>query len=180
MRVSHLVFLLVAFTAVSLAQETNFSEGPQYLSLTGTAMLRPIATKSFSLDAPLPALPSLPEVGPEVTTEPYVSDPLLEHQPDLFSIYYGYPLIPVVELVATESTPELPPSISGIGFITLTDAQTLRELGYGITVAEAASFWRSRHGSTAHVYTNADIQRLSKADPRMLTAVYRGQGPVPW
>jgi hypothetical protein len=156
MRFSHLLVLLLAFSGISAAQEVNFSVGPEYLSLTGTEMLRPIATPTLNLDAPLPTLPSLPEVGPEVTSQPYLSNPVLEGQPDLFPIYYGYPPIPIVELVSTESTPELPPSITGV-LAQITDAQSLRERGYGVTVGEAAAYWRAHKSTATRVYTNADI-----------------------
>lgn len=163
MRLGYVVLLLSILGGISAAQETNFPVGPQYLVTTGTPMfLRPIATPSLSLDAPLPNIPSLPEVGPEVSDTAYAPNSVLQNQPDLFPIYYGYPTVPIIELVATDSTRKVPDSISGVG-IALTDAQTLREFGYGVTVGEAASFWKSHKLQANHAYTNSDIKRLHQS-----------------
>jgi hypothetical protein len=160
MRLAHLVSVLVVLSGIAVAQETNFSAGPQYLSITGATMLRSIGTPSFSIDAPLAAVTELPQIGPTVSEQSYVANPVLEHQANLFPIYYGYPEIPVVELVNTESTPELPPSITGEES-QLTTAEALEHRGYGETVGEAAAYWKTRPSSTRHVYTNADIGRES-------------------
>jgi hypothetical protein len=40
------------------------------------------------------------------------------------------------------------------------DTQTLREWGYGVTLGEIASFWKSHKPHTPRVYTNADVDRL--------------------
>jgi len=55
----------------------------------------------------------------------------------------------------------LPASITGIGYTVIVDPQTLRELGYGITVSEAASYWNARKPRVSRVYTNADIELLA-------------------
>jgi hypothetical protein len=163
MRFAHLFLVAMAFCGISAAQEMNFSVGPGYLSLTGTTMLRSIATPSLSLDAPLPPLTDLPQSGPAVTDQEYVVNPVLEHQANLFPIYYGYPQVPVIELANTESTPELPASITGVGLTTFVDPQTLRDQGYGVSVGEASAFWEARKAPVARVYTNADIQRLPRS-----------------
>jgi hypothetical protein len=160
MRFVHLLFLLAACCGISAAQETSFAEGPAYLSLTGTTMLRPIATPMLSLDASLPTVPNVPEIGPPVTGQPFVANPEVANQPDLFPIYYGYPPVPVIELVNTESTPELPASITGVGITTFMDEQTLQRSGYGVTVGEAAAYWKEHKPPVSRVYTNNDIQRL--------------------
>ncbi len=163
MRFGQVVLLLSILGGMSAAQETNFPEGPQYLISTNSPMfLRSIATPSLSLDAPLPDIPSLPEVGPQVSDASYVSNSVLQNQPDLLPIYYGYPPLSVIELVSTDSTLKVPESISGTGSA-LTDAQTLREFGYGMTVGEAASFWRSYRLQASHAYTNSDIERLHQS-----------------
>lgn len=160
MRIAFLILLLPGLAGVSAAQDTNFAAGPQYLITTSNTMfLHPIATPSLSLDAPLPPIPSLPEIGPEVRDQPYIPNPVLQNQPDLFPIYYGYPPVPVIELVATDSSREVPPSMSDVGFAEITDAKSIRELGYGLSVGEVASFWKMHRQQASRVHTNADIQR---------------------
>jgi hypothetical protein len=59
---------------------------------------------------------------------------------------------------------QLPPSILDSGVWQITTAQALRERGYGITVAEAAAFDKSRTRRATHVYTNDDVRRLHGSD----------------
>jgi hypothetical protein len=143
--------------------DTNFSQGPQYLATGDATFLYPISTPIVSLEAPLPPIPSLPEVGPPVTGQPYVSNPDLRHEANLYPIYYGYPVVPVVELTGAEPSQPLPASITGVGYTVIADPQTLRELGYGVTVGEAASYWKAHKPRVNHVYTNADIERLHRS-----------------
>jgi hypothetical protein len=157
MRFSHLLLLLVGLTGFSLAQETNFSVGPQYLSITGPSIfLQPIATKSISLDTPLSPVPSPREVAPPAS---FVSNPVLEGEADLFPIYYGYPPLPVIWLVGTQPE-QLPESITTVSYIEFVDAQTLRERGIGVSVAEAAAFSKGHRSRAAKVYTNDDLERF--------------------
>jgi hypothetical protein len=156
------LFTLLLFTllvaGVSAAQDTNFGAGPQYLITNGNAnFLTPIATPSMSLDAPLPGIPTLPQIGPTVAEQPYVSDPVLDQKPDLFPIYYGYPEIPLVE-VSGNAPREVPASVNDTGYVAVTSAQSLAERGYGVSVAEDASFWKTHKRPAARVYTNADIR----------------------
>ena len=154
---SLLVTLLVA--PFCPAQDTSFGQGPQYLIPNGNAnFLRPIVTPSMSLDAPLPRIPTLPQVRHAVAQQPYIPDPGLDHQPDLFPIYYGYPEIPVVEL-SGNAPREVPASINDTGYVAITNAQALAERGYGVSLAEDASFWKTHKRSPARMYTNADIRR---------------------
>jgi hypothetical protein len=151
-----LIPLMVA--SLCSAQDTNFAAGPQYLiTTTNTKFLRPIATPSMSLDAPLPGLPTLPQIGPTVTEQPYVSDAVLDHQPDLFPIYYGYPEVPVVEL-SGKAPREVPASINDTGYVAMPSVQSLVERGFGVSVAEDASFWKTHKRAAARVYTNPDIR----------------------
>jgi len=156
------LFTLFLFTflvaGVCPAQDTSFGAGPEYLITTANAnFLRPIATPSMSLDAPLPGIPPLPQIGPPVADQPYASDPLLANQPDLFPIYYGYPEVPVVEL-SGNAPREVPASVNDTGYVA-TSAQSLAERGYGVSVAEDALFWKTHKRVAARVYTNADIRR---------------------
>jgi hypothetical protein len=152
-----LIPLLIA--SFCSAQDTSFAAGPQYLITTGnTKFLRPIATPTMSLDAPLPGIPTLPQIGPAVAEQPYVSDPVLAQEPDLFPIYYGYPEVPVLEL-SGNAPREVPASVNDTGYVAITSAQSLSERGYGVSVAEDASFWKTHKRPAARVYTNADIRR---------------------
>lgn len=162
MRFAHLLLALAALTAFSAAQEpnyqTDFQVGPQYLSLRGSEFLRPIATPSHSLDAPLPPVPSLPEVGPSVENQAFIANPELEGQADLFHIYYGYPMTPVVLLVGPGPS-EVPESLDG-GVIRIATPQSLQKQGYGVSLGENAAYWKSQAPGINRVYTNADIERF--------------------
>jgi len=164
MRLLIVLIFTLTLIGVCAAQDTDFTAGPQYLvTAESNQFLRPISTPIISLDAGLPAIPPLPQFGPVVSDQPYVSNPALQNQANLFPIYYGYPMIMEVEVTATETPREVPASITGVGYATMTDAETLRELGYGVTVGEAASYWKSRKSGSKHVYTNADIERLHRS-----------------
>jgi len=158
-----LLLMLLSLLGISAAQDTNFSQGPQYLATGDATFSHPISTPICSLDAPLPPVPSLPQIGPPVSDQPYVSNPDLRHEANLFPIYYGYPMIPVIELAGGEPSQPLPASITGVGYTVIADPQTLRELGYGVTVGEAASYWKAHKPRVNHVYTNADIERLHRS-----------------
>jgi hypothetical protein len=159
MRVSALSFLLIALGAVSAAQETNFSVGPQYLMTSGSPLMaQPIATPSLSLGAPLPGIPSLPQIGPAVENEAYVSNPELRHEADLFPIYYGYSTVSVVEISSAEPPRELPASITDAGVTGITNPQSLRMRGYGTPLGDTATFWKTHKPHARRVYTNDDLQ----------------------
>ncbi len=154
-------FLVFALVGIGTAQDTNFPTGPQYLITFDSPMFaRTLATPSLSLDAPLPDIQSLPEIVPVIGNQPYIPNPVLERQPDLLTIFYGHTTPSVVELVSPESTPELPRSITDAGVARLVDVQSLRDWGYGVTLGETASFWRSHKPHAPRVYTNADVDRL--------------------
>ena len=147
---------VLLLAGVCVAQETNFPVGPQYLiTTTNTHLLRPIATPSMSLNAGLPELPSLPEVTP-VPNQAYTTNPALEHQPDLFPIFYGYPETLVVELTG-ESPREVPASINDTGYVPETSVESLPAAGYGGSLAEDALYWKSHSRSVVRAFTNADI-----------------------
>jgi hypothetical protein len=160
MRLAPLFWLLLALVSISVAQDTNFPVGPQYL-LTGSPLLaRSIATPTLSLETPLPAIPDLPEIGPVIGTQPYISNPELRHQADLFPVYYGYPMASVVELSSAEPPRELPASLVDSGVVVMIDAPSVREQEAGITLGEVALFWRTHKPRAPRVYTNADVERL--------------------
>jgi len=156
-----LFFALVSISAAQdTAQDTNFPVGPQYL-LTGSPLLaRSIATPTLSLETPLPPIPDLPEIGPVIGTQPYISNPELWHQADLFPVYYGYPMASVVELSSAEPPRELPASLVDSGVAVMIDAPSVREKESGLTLGEVAIFWRTHKARGTRVYTNADVERL--------------------
>jgi hypothetical protein len=161
MRCRGLICLPLALLGVSLAQNTNFGSGPNYLITTdSTQFLRPIATPSLSLNAPLPPLPSLPEIGPAVTNQPYTTTPELQDQANLFPIYYGYPRIVDVELTPTQTSRELPASMNETGFMDVPSQVWLRQHGYGVALAKVAANAKAHRRTPGHVYTNEDIERL--------------------
>jgi hypothetical protein len=162
MRLACLFCISMALAGISAAQDTNFSAGPQYLMTSGFSPLfnRPIATPSVSLEVPLPEIQSLPAIGPVVENEPFTTNPELPRQPDLFPIYYGYPMPSVIEITSAEPPRALPASIVDAGVTGFTDAQSLRERGYGVPLAETAAFWKAHKPHAPRVYTNADVQRL--------------------
>ena len=160
MRLASFCFLLFVLAGISAAQDMNFAVGPQYLMTSGSPMFaRPIATPTLSLDAPLPSMPSLPEVGPPVADQPFVPNPEIQG-PDLLPTYYGYPMPSVVELTSTAAASEVPQSIINAGVVGMTNVQFLRERGYGVTLGESALFWKSHKLHASRLYTNADVERL--------------------
>jgi len=171
------ISFLVAATAV--AQQTSFPVGPQYLipASASPLFLQPIATPTLSLQS-VPAPPAIAfEAGAVVPASPEAPGTL---PGNLFSIYYGYPA-PGEKLATSaengaETAPEnpqnpieisssplpvnLPSSVFDVGVTGILDPQTLRESGYGLSLADAASFWKAHKTSVSHVYTNADVARL--------------------
>jgi hypothetical protein len=161
MRLASLSCLLIALGAIAAAQETNFSVGPQYLMISGSpSFARPIATPSLSFDTGLSPIPNLPQIGPAVENQPFAVNPEASQGPNLFPIYYGYPMTSVVELTSAEPPRNLPGSIIDIGVTGITDAQSLRERGFGVPLGDNAAFWKTHKPRASRVYTNADIQRL--------------------
>ena len=155
MRFLGLIVCLLALAEISTAQDTNFSSGPQYLPISGSSMfLRPIATPSLSLDAPLPSVP----VGSTEATTTTPSD-TSQGQADLRSIYWGTPQTIVVE-ISYEPVRTLPASITDVGVTGITDVPSLIGRGFGVTLGETASFWKSHKAHAPRLYTNRDIDRL--------------------
>jgi hypothetical protein len=166
-----LISLLIVGTGA--AQETNFPVGPQYLipGSTSTLFLQPIATPTLSpQNAPAPPAIAF-ESGTIVPASPEAAAPPAE---DLLSIYYGYPSpvenVPNAAEAATanqeneiemsSSQPRnLPESTINVGVTGIAGPQTLRESGYGLSLGEAAAFWKTHKTPAARLYTNADVAR---------------------
>jgi hypothetical protein len=166
-------FLLIVSTqGIAFSQDSNFAMGPQYLMNHGSPLLaRPISTPSISLAGPLP------EAGASDATGVLSAGAGAQNVPppnpdalpkiDLFPIYYGGPPVGENRQISfsypaePSSLPaEIPPSISDNGVWQMTTAQELRERGYGVALAEAATNGKTRSRRANRVYTNADIERL--------------------
>jgi hypothetical protein len=161
------MLLVLSALGTALGQDTNFPSGPQYLMQSGSPLFaRPISTPSISLSgAPL-------EVGANDATgvliagavDQNVSPPSSAALPkiDLFPVYYGGTPASVIEisLPAEPSSNPLPASILDTGVSQLTTADALRERGYGVTLAEGATYAKAQTRHATRVYTNADIDRL--------------------
>lgn len=166
MRFASLLGMLLVLVGSCVAQETNFSSGPQYLVPGGVSpqFLHSIATPSLDLNAP-PANPPVfenefpaeqpPSTGPEAQT-------------DYARIYWTGPALPQnvseqvseIELTSQEAARTLPADFLDVGVTAFADPQSLREFGYGESVAQDAAYWKAHKTRVAHIYTNADIQRL--------------------
>jgi hypothetical protein len=183
MRFTHLLCLLFLVCGICLAQspdydlnrDTNFSVGPQYLVTSGSpTFLRPIATPSLSFS-------SAPATAPEDETESAAAKeglpaPPFTQFPDLLSVYYGAPpqsqpkasaaaeeqtgRVSEIEMSATTPPSSLPASIVNVGVTEMLDAQSLRERGYGVALADVALYWKAHKPHAPRLYTNADVERL--------------------
>jgi len=158
MRLASLFCSLIALAGISVAQDTNFPVGPQYLITSDSPMfLHPIATPTLSL--------STPTVGTSSDTP--VASPGVPPSPDLTRVYWGAPetnrRTSDIEITSAGPSSALPPSILDVGVTGITNAQSLRERGYGIPLGDAASYWKTHKPRAARVYTNADVQRLHQS-----------------
>ena len=169
MRLAALLLALFALAGIAAAQstDTNFSVGPQYLITTdSTLFLRSIATPSLALQPPSPPPPDM-ETNPGTTVELASPPAAMQTQPDLSRVLWGDSWVDYVTGVSQGSVieisgsanPPLPPSIFDPGVTGMTNAQSLRERGIGLTLGEVSAAEKSRPHAT-HVYTNDDIRRL--------------------
>jgi len=167
MRLAHLACLSLILTAFSCAQDTNYPVGPQYLITSGSPLLlRPIATPSLSFEAP-PAIAPVPPAEVSAAGQAVYTPPRVPSTTDFSRIYWGAGNVAeiageqVSEIEMTAEQPSaLPPSIINVGVAEVMDARSLRLREYGVTLAEAAAFWKAHKTRPSHVYTNADLARL--------------------
>lgn len=189
--------LVLALAGICVAQDTNFSVGPQYLVTSGSPMFaRPIATPNLSLGEPLPQIAGFPAAQALVTPES--SSPSEPSQLYLSGVLWGEhsdarilgrvivtPSLslsepPAIASAATdeqttapETTSEIeissaaprlpvPPSLFDAGVTGVTNAQYLRERGYGVPLGDTASFWKKNKPRAPRVYTNSDVERLHR------------------
>jgi hypothetical protein len=175
MRVASYLFLVLVGAAVAAAgQDTNFSTGPQYLMNYGSPMfLHPISTPSLSWQSPaLEVGASNATSGVSAGAANYTVDTLPgPAQPaDLFPTYYGVPRVSEVEISLRGNEGEspleqrLPASILNVGTWQITTNQALRERGYGVSLVEAAAYWKTHARRATHLYGNGDIDRLHEGN----------------
>jgi len=159
MRLAGFCLLLLPLAGICAAQDTNFPTCPQYLITYGSPLfLHSIATPSMNLDSPLPSVP--PPVI-ETSTADLSSSPAPTPNPaGLASILWGAPTESVIEITSEEPTAPLPASIAGAGVTGMTDASSLRDRGYGVSLGETAALWKAHTSRAKHVYTNSDLERL--------------------
>lgn len=202
MRLNRAFVLLLVLGGVSLAQETNFSVGPQYLVTTGNPMLLgPIATPSLSLTgetlagtSEVPRPIEVPAFAP-VETIVFLNDVYWgEHKPEegLSRRVETPSMTPeqtqwYMNLVASQTTagqappsPEMPETVTSPNVIELTggplpanlpasildtgvtgvaDPQALLQRGYGVSLGEAAAYWKTHKRRAPRVFTNQDLRR---------------------
>ena len=158
---------LLFLVGVSAAQDSNFAVGPQYLMNNGSAIFaRPIATPTLAFDSST-VTPELPAENNVTVSDNEMISAVSDYptQADLFPIYYGVPRVSVIELSFRQSGEQatsvnLPAGVFERGSVEVTDMQSLHLRGYGVTLPEAAAYWKGRHVTTPRVYTNADTDRL--------------------
>jgi len=172
MRSRYLVLLgLIPFLAApSFAQDTSFSAGPQYLITTDPMFLHSIATPSLSLGEGAPAA-VIPFATQTVATEPVPTETALPPSTgtpsvtDFSRIYWGSPVAAPsseIEITSAALPPNLPAGIFEPGVTGITNAQTLRQRGYGLSVAEAAAYSKANKRRASRVFTNEDLARLRR------------------
>jgi hypothetical protein len=159
-----LACLFLGFVVTSAAQEMNFSAGPQYLMTSGSPLFaRSLETPSLSLATiPLATVATEPAENAASSPEYQQIEAVLEQQRQMAlpSIYYGVPAPNVIDISFGDeesARAALPASITDTGVVNLTDTQVLQMRGYGITLSEAAAYWKSHKGHASRVYTNSDI-----------------------
>jgi hypothetical protein len=164
MRICGSLCVLVVLVGLSAAQDTNFAVGPQYLMTSGSPLFaRPIATPTLSFETQAGASAAVTDHVATGNDEALASGLEDQRQTALLSIYYGVPRVSVVEISfrePSEARLALPASIVDSGVVELTDVQSLRLLGYGSTLPEAAAHWKNHKAVAQHRYTNEDIERL--------------------
>ena len=158
-----LFVLVLSACAVVFGQDTNFANGPQYMLQGSPIFARSLSTPTLSLNGPPLGVGASSATdgltagaGNQIVLPP---NPGALPQVDLFPIYYGTPQPSVIEIpfpyeVSSQA------SVADFGVWQFTRPSALRESGYELTAAEAASQGKARSHPATRVYTNADIDRL--------------------
>jgi hypothetical protein len=158
-------FILILCGIAVAQQETNFPVGPQYLiTQPYPTLLQPIATPSYPPSQPMGVVsPQTGEAGPVTITVPaYLPSVYWGYQ----SPYWGYPP-PTETEVAPESEPapvprNLPQDYVDTGVSAIATPGWMHDRDYGMTLVQAARYWREHKPHATHTYTNQDIQRLER------------------
>ncbi len=181
LRGGRLVLLLLTFSGLCVAQDTNFPIGPQYLINYGSPLfLHPIATPSLSLSAPPATNPSAP--AEEGTGEPSsAAVGGLKSRAAIDRIYWGVtpasttagePSVEEsnnsqaetatvgksseIELSSAGPSRPIPSSITDVGVTAMAGEQS----DYGAPLGNIAAYWKANKPRTSRVFTNADAARL--------------------
>jgi len=164
MRLTALVGLVLVLAGFCVAQDTNFSTGPQYLMNFGSPQfLQPISTPTLSLSLP-PA--GTPAVATEVTAETVPAPSGEKIQTDLPRIYWGDKNAAstaegVSEIEVSSAQPStLPGGFVNAGVVQMVNARDVQARGYGVSLGDVAAYWKARKLRAPRVYTNADVARL--------------------
>jgi len=159
------IFVLVLAGSVFAQQpEMQFPAGPSYLLTYGSPLFaRSIATPTLFIHSEMVPFPTPADIS--ASEEEYLQSLPPLPPPDLYPIYYGVPVPQEIYVSFRQTTGHffeseiLPRSISDNGGeITTISALHLR--GYGVTLPQAAVYWKSHEKHAARVYTNADVERL--------------------
>lgn len=151
----------LGLAGVSLAQETDFSTGPQYLITSGSPQFfHSIATPSLSLNT-TPENPYAANADGTSSTALAVAPPIAAN-PDLQPIYWGEPKTiqsgSEIEITSAEIPLNLPPSIFDAGTVAFAGSESLGNQE-PTTLGATAAALRAHSLHASHVYTNADVDR---------------------
>lgn len=152
------VMLEVVLVASAQNRETDFPVGPQYLVTTpSTLFLQPIATPSMSAE----------QMSGVVSPQTGLAEPITVNgeRANLPAIYWGWTSpgqTTVFELYSPAVSSGLPAGFVELGVSAIVTNEWLREHERESSVAEAARYWKAHTNRAAHLYTNADIDRLRR------------------
>jgi hypothetical protein len=149
------IVLVACGVATGQQSETEFPVGPQYLiTQPYPTLLQPIATPSYAPWEPLGVVsPQTGEAGPVMISVPAY----------LPSVYWGYPAPGELQVAPEETAPEarnLPQDYVDTGVTAIATAGWLENHDAGMSLAEAAHYWREHSLPIARMYTNQDIERI--------------------
>jgi hypothetical protein len=66
----------------------------------------------------------------------------------------------LIEITSAEMPPALPAGFIDVGVTGMTDAESLRERGFGQPLGDSAAYWKTHKPHAVRTFTNRDIQRL--------------------
>lgn len=159
MRTILLSSLLLLLSALVMAQQTstNFPVGPQYLvTAPYGSVLQPIATPIISPSQ------ATGMVSPQTGEAESVNLPSFPVPSNGGAVYWGASN-PDVDVSQPPEPSVLPPGYFDTGVQGLATDESLHSEGYGVSVAQAASYWKQHKRPATHVYTNEDLQRLPRS-----------------